>query len=389
MGASYVIAHRVMERLAARYTVAGGLEYVVLGWVLGPRLGVLPHDVVQDVRPVLLLGVGALGLLAGLELGRTRAVPRRTWAAAVVIAAATIACVGGVPLLVTLGGRADLAVWSAGAGALLAAGVVVLGTDASSVRSVAARLGAAGSTLELGVAVAGRVRALAIVAFGAFFALFVPDGALSVRGPLAAAEAFAVQVGAGVGLGVLFGLLTRQRLDERTRLALIVGMVLVAGGFAYALGVSAIFVNFIMGLTLGRVSGQAPAVLRTIRSIEQPFVIALYFFAGLEWITGIPWTFALVVPLLVLRQLGRRVGGWIGARLTGAPFTLGPATLAPGGLSLAFLLSIGLVYREVPGIANSYGPLLAAVVLLEFLAPRVARRWVLDVADTLERAEGG
>ncbi|NJK31469.1 MAG: hypothetical protein HC927_03070 [Deltaproteobacteria bacterium] len=39
VGAGYVVTHLVVERLARRFTFAGGLEYVLLGVVLGPVLG--------------------------------------------------------------------------------------------------------------------------------------------------------------------------------------------------------------------------------------------------------------------------------------------------------------------------------------------------------------
>jgi hypothetical protein len=98
--------------------------------------------------------------------------------------------------------------------------------------------------------------------------------------------------------------------------------------------------------------------------------------------------FALVVPFLLLRHLGRRLGGWFGARLVHVPGNLGPATVSPGGLSIAFLLSIGLVFRKVPGVQDAYGPLLTTLVLLEFGSLRAVRRWLVDVADVPSERTG-
>ena len=144
---------------------------------------------------------------------------------------------------------------------------------------------------------------------------------------------------------------------------------------------AATLVNFVAGLTFARTSPFAGDATKTMHSIKQPFVIALYFFAGLEWVMGAAWVYLLIVPFLLLRWLGRKLGGVIGGRLAGWGTDLSPATYAPGGLSLAFTLSVGLLYRKVPGITDIYGPLVTTLVLLELSSLRALRRWLVDVAD--------
>lgn len=378
----YVITHLAVERLARRYSFGGGIEYVVLGVVLGPLLGILDEGLAHDIRPVLLLGAGALGMLAGLELGlRDGDVRvRGAWAAALSITSFTALTVIGLPLLgawmLGFNIEADHA-WTA---ALLFAGVVALGSDATPIAALATSLGARGPAPALAVATATRVRALAILAFGLLFALVNDADILELRPLSGAAAALGVQIGAGVVLGLLFGVVVHRKLDERTLLTVVVGMVLLAGGFAYAMDASAIFVNFVAGLTFAMTSPHAGEATRTMRSIKQPFVIALYFFAGLEWVGGTPWVYAMIVPFLVLRWIGRKLGGVIGARIGGSPANLGPATTAPGGLTLAFVVSLALVYRHTPGIADAYGPLITTLVLLELYSLRAIRRWLVDAA---------
>jgi hypothetical protein len=118
-----------------------------------------------------------------------------------------------------------------------------------------------------------------------------------------------------------------------------------------------------------------------LAGIKRPFVIALFFFAGLEWVAGPVWTFALVLPYLVLRWAGRRLGGAVGRRLTTPHQNYGAALLPSGGLTIAFLLSLRLSFSHVPGLREAYGPLLVAVILTEFGALRAIRRWLIDVDD--------
>src|SRR5690606_3320953 len=65
VGVGYVITHVAVERLSRRFSFAGGIEYVALGIVIGPLHHILNPEMAHDIRPVLLLGAGALGMLAG------------------------------------------------------------------------------------------------------------------------------------------------------------------------------------------------------------------------------------------------------------------------------------------------------------------------------------
>jgi Kef-type K+ transport system membrane component KefB len=379
----YVITHLVVERLARRYSISGGVEYIVLGIVLGPVLGIIDADMTRDLRPVLLLGAGALGMLAGLELapGTEKVRAHGGWRAALSITLFTALMVIVLPLLVAWAFGYDIEGDHAWTAALLLAGIVLLGSDGSAIRAVASELGARGPAPLVGAAIATRVRALATIGFGLLYAVVEANEILTLREPIVMLQALGLQVGAGVIIGLLFGVVVHRKLDERTLLTVVVGMVFLAGGFAFAFGVSAIFVNFVAGLTFARTSPHAGEATRTMRSIKQPFVIALFFFAGLEWVMGELWVYLMIVPFLLLRWLGRKLGGVLGGRLAGWSTDLSPATFAPGGLALAFALSIRLLYRNTPGIADVYGPLVVALVLLELTSLRAIRRWLVDVAD--------
>ncbi|PRQ03926.1 cation:proton antiporter [Enhygromyxa salina] len=382
VGVGYVITHLAVERLARRFSFAGGIEYIALGIVLGPLLGLLDDELIRDIRPVLLLGAGALGMLAGLELGErdAEARVRGAWAAALSITSFTALTIIALPLLIAWALGYSIDGDHAWTGALLFAGVVALGSDGALIGSLAHTLGARGPAPAIGIAVANRVRAVAVLGFGLLYALINDTTILDTRPLAGAGLALGLQVGAGIVLGLLFGVVIHRKLDERTLLTVVVGMVFLGGGFAYAMDVSGIFVNFIAGLTFARTSPHAGEATRTMRSIKQPFVIALYFFAGLEWVGGQVWVYAMILPFLAVRWVGRYLGGALAARFGGVPANLGPATAAPGGLTLAFVLSIGLVYRQAPGIVDAYGPLVTALVLLELHSVRAVRRWLADTA---------
>jgi hypothetical protein len=62
----YILAYLVFDRLRDRYGYVGGAEYVIIGFLLGPRMtGLLGAEEVQDLTPIVSLALGWLGMLLG------------------------------------------------------------------------------------------------------------------------------------------------------------------------------------------------------------------------------------------------------------------------------------------------------------------------------------
>lgn len=377
VSAGYVLSHLAVERLSRRMIVVPDVQYVVLGVVLGPLLGVIDTERAQDLRPVLSLGGAALGMLAGLRLRETEG----DWAPSIAIAVATACTVIGLPLGLMQGLGYDIMHPEAWTGAVIGAGVVALMTTESTVRAMTIFLGARGSGSSRAAGVATQTTALAIVGYGLLFALVPSDAELRMRSPVVALEAMGIEIAGGILLGVLFAASVYRKLDDRVLLAVLVGTIFLAAGIARTTHVSAIFVSFVAGVTFSAASRRAPEVTRMLGGIKRPFVIVLFFFAGLEWVSGPAWTFALVPAYLLLRWAGRRVGGLVGKRLSPHRFDYSATVLPAGGLTVAFMLGLRLSFSELPGLREAYGPLLVAVVLTDLGAVRAIRRWIIDVDD--------
>src|SRR5688500_20283885 len=62
----YILAYLVFDRLRDRFGYVGGAEYVVIGFLLGPRVtGLLGAEQVQDLTPIVSLALGWVGMLLG------------------------------------------------------------------------------------------------------------------------------------------------------------------------------------------------------------------------------------------------------------------------------------------------------------------------------------
>ncbi len=407
VGVGYAVTHLVLVRLATRFAVVSGVEYIILGVVVGPLLGIIDPESAEDLRPILLVGAGALGMYLGLEaralwrapierdptpeesstklkLNKRAPLvedPAGVRRAALLIAVTTFAITGGLMTL-TLGvvGQALVGhgAWTA---AVLVFSAAALGSDGSAIRAIGSHLDARGPALARGVRAAALSNVAAVLAFGLIFALLRSGDAFALRVPLEVARAIAIQTGGGCIIGLVFAALVQRELDERALFALVIGMVVFCSGFAFSMQSSTIFVNFTCGFVFMATSKGAAQVHQMLESVRRPFLIAIFFFAGLEWAVGPLWTLLLVLPMLLSRWLGRRIGGGLSARSVEPATDLAAATFAPGGLAVAFLLSTRIFYGGVPGVAEFYAPALLAVVVSEFWSLRWVRTWLLDVAD--------
>ncbi|MCB9705241.1 MAG: hypothetical protein H6711_25425 [Myxococcales bacterium] len=385
VGAAYLVSHLLFERIARRFAVISGVEYILLGALAGPGFGLISGDVRVALHPFMILGASALGMSAGIELlVRGRALQLRELLAALVIAATTAAVVALPPLvgLLLAGDPALVAAWSL---PLIAAVAVALCADATPVRAFAALFGAESDELRRAERIAALGSTAGIITFGAIFCLSDGLGPGISHPPAVILRLAAFQTGAGALLGLVFALFLRQRLSAGRLLTVMFGMVIFAAGLAFHVHVSAIATNFMIGLVVANASAQSGEVQRMLRGIRRPLYIVLFFFAGLDLVQGAPWWgHALALPYVVLRLWGRRLGGALTRRLGGpGASALGDALIAPGGLSVGLCLMALLFFGQGqdPAMRIAVAALIDGVALSELLAYPLTRRWLIDAAD--------
>lgn len=423
VGAAYLISHLVFERLARRYAIVSGVEYLLLGALAGPVFGLISGSVRTSLHPFMVLGTSALAMMAGMELDlRKGGFRARDLAIAALIVGVTAALFLGPPALAFLYlGRPDLAdAWIL---PLVAALSVALIADAGPVRAFTAFFAARGPELARAERVAALLTAAGLVAFGSLFCFsdglrpgWVHDGDTALRLAI-------LQTALGLCLGGVFTLFLRRRLSHEQRLTVVIGMITFAAGLAYFIHISAIAANFLVGVVVANASRQSGEVRGMLREIRRPFYIVLFFFTGVDLIIDVPiYAYALALPYVLLRLWGRRLGGALGRRFEARshiPSNLGNALTAPGGLSIGVCLMILLFFASASAGSPAAAPELAAaadavaatapevvtevgdaapmriitaalivgVVLSEVMAYVLTRRWILDAADVApERA---
>jgi hypothetical protein len=303
-----------------------GLILIPLGLALGPAgLHLLSPPVLDFLDPAVAVGLAALGVFSGLGLnvGRPREIG---WLAAASLEAVLTMLFVGVGLFIALTHSTVLGsqAWSL----TLAFGVAaaISSTTASDLpdrsSSVATRLADLDAVLP--IVLGGLVLA-------------------SMRhGFSVAALWMAVQSGLIALVIALAGwLLVAHASSESEELVFVTGTLLLLGGAAAYLAMSALWVGLVAGI-MWNISG-GPARDRIeghLRYLQHPLVVLLLVIAGARLELS-PWVPGLVAVYVVCRIAGKLAGGWFVKRVVrDPPSNLSRGLLAPGVVAVAFALNV-------------------------------------------------
>lgn len=388
IGVAYLVTHLLLERIQRRFGLVSGVEYIVLGVLIGPALGFLDPVTLSKFTPAVVLGTGSLGLMTGLSLNFRRfealdleALRHALWISVVTLLVMVVVPLGIMSLLLPL---EEVLLWTPG---ILCAGAIAMVASPGPVRSLRRFMAARGGSSDAAVRVARFCSTLAVVTFGLLFCMFDHD-AVVLPSRYGMIEWLAVHLILGGLLGLVFATFLRREFEDDKILTIVIGVVIFTSGIAYYLRLSPIFVNLILGVVLANTCRQSDDVSEMLNSVERPLYIVLFFFAGASMTFGAPmWSLALVVPYLLLRSLARLTGGVIAMRTTTEEMeplripALGRVMLAPGALSVAMLLDFEEVFGSMRTAELVYTTLLVAILLSEILSFIRTRSWLIDHTD--------
>jgi len=409
VGVAYLVTHLLLERIAERFGIVTGIEYVFLGAIVfhvvvapllpgadGAAAAARLDELFRQLQPILVLGTGSLGLLWGTHLDTKDRdeIDRAALGPAVIISFVTFVSVAGIPAAVAgyvmpFGDVVELAP------VLIFAGAIALVAADAPIRTMESFLRAEGPAPKVAHRVAHVCSAIAIVVFGSIFGF--DNGAVLIReGALDWLSWLAVHLGVGMTLGVVFATYLQKEFPEGKILTVVIGMVVFTSGIAHGLSLSPIFVNFVLGVVLVNSSEHGAQVREMLESIKHPVYIVLFIFAGGHLDISVPfWVYALAGPYLVLRIAGRLIGGYLAERTSTAEGTLpnmGRVLFAPGGLSVAMALDFMMVYSNRSGegaglffgapydLEAVFAAIIVAIVVSEILAHTMTRDWMIDAS---------
>jgi hypothetical protein len=323
---------------------AGLLSLVAIGAAFGPGgMAILTPGILDLVDPAIPMALAAMGVLAGLDLGtNTPAGERRLRAIAGVQTVLIVATVSlGTALLAPLLGATATPTWILAGVAGICAASAAPSPDTGPAESSALA--------------ARRLDDFVPILLGALFLAWMRDSSLAAAGLTAQATGVALAIAAAGWL------LLHHPSSETEQRIFTVAMLLLLGGVADYLSMSALFGGMVAGAFWRRVGGATPAaVWRHVIYVRPPLLALLLIVAGARS-TISPGVLALGIGYALLRGAGVLTAGALNPRkahaTASASASASPSLLAPGILGIAFALN---AFRAVgPDMA----PALAVVVV--------------------------
>lgn len=345
-----------------------GTHFLFLGFILGPRLlGLMTHEALQQLFPLLGLGLGWIGFLFGLQLDRRNLsqFPPAFFLLAL-----------GQAVLVFLFflGVGWLGLWASGQtdrGTQLlvmgAAGTACLSTPAG-VALISTKYRVRGKVRDLLLFVASLDALVGIAALQFVYVLFPPLD-LGAGVPLLSRLVWVVAAGGlGVVCGILFIWLTRQRPAREEMVLFLLGIAAFSGGAALQLQLSPLFVSVIMGVVVANFSRDPQRAFQILQKWEKPVYVVFLILAGALLTFSTFWVGLLAVGYVLVRGLGKVLANGIMVRLLPLGFSppkrFGLGLIPQGGISLAMAISGVLTYGGLMVNGRDAGDLLFAVVVI-------------------------
>ncbi|MEH6466541.1 MAG: cation:proton antiporter [Porticoccus sp.] len=180
----------------------------------------------------------------------------------------------------------------------------------------------------------------------------------------------------GVALGLPMSFLTGRIREGEPTLIEALGLVFICGGVALWLEVSYLIAAMAMGATVTNFAKHHTRPFHAIKNIQSPFLVLFFILAGASLNLETFMDIGLIGGLyIVLRLIGKIVGGWIAGRLSGmSSFKarwMGAAMLPQAGVAVGMALIVG---QSLPEHADTILTVtIAATALFEILGPVATR----------------
>jgi hypothetical protein len=313
---------------------------------LGPAgLNVLSEAVLSYLDPVIAVALAALGVFAGLDLNFRRPREGRLLAAS--------SAESGLTILVVAGG-----LWLGRDWLVLSAfspwQVLVMFGIAAAVSSTTST-DAPDRPATLVARVGDLDDVLPIFLSGLLLA-WLHDGFSAEAGSLAIQTTLIALV-----IAIAGRLLVAQAPAQGEQQVFVAGTLLLLGGAAAYLSMSALWVGLVAGFFWGLAGGSTrDSIDRDLRYLQRPLIVLLLIVAGARLEFSIP---ALVVGVIYLacRTIGKLAGGWLAAAtvMRELPPDLGRRLLSPGILAIALAVNVA----QATGLSEATSTLLAVTVI--------------------------
>jgi len=363
-----------------------GIEFILLGVIAGPEVfGWLDAQALDSLWSPFALALAWAGMLFGLQfrlqnLRKIAAVNHRI-ATVQSVVVFIMAAILFLPLKSATG--AIFLTFRESMAAVFAIAAIAAISAPTIVASVARRYKAHGSETRLLYYVAAFDAAVGIILFGIALSFFRAEG--MAEGALVRGTAWLlITVGVGVLLGFLYHVFMALKLTANERLAMAVGMLVLAAGAASLLDVSPLFLSFVIGVVLANFADRQDKLFRLLAAAERPLFGFMLIVAAARWKVFDPTCILVGAWFVVIRTMSKIVGTKTAFAISGAGSRrarfFGLALMGQGGLAIAMALDFARRYPG-PGADLLIGSMLVAFVINGALAPYMVRGFLKEEGE--------
>jgi len=366
------------------YFFLSGIIYVFLGLFLGKKgLNVLSPEVLKSLSPLLNLGLGWVGFLFGfqLEYRYIRRFPKR-YIGLSFFHSFFVICLAAVALILLL------RFFFPSQPAFLLYGMVVALALLMSINSPSLLNFASSEIPKKGryyylarflVSVSGFWAIAGLALISSFWHFPFYEENVFSKGVIFFFSATIIPV----FLGLLFHVLTIRKTSGYDLLVYLLGLVFFAAGAASYFNLPSLFICMVMGITLSNLTKIQEKLYPLLLSTEKPFYIIFLILIGALWEFNFDYkTGLLVVLLLFIRAVGYsfslRPLGFILRFSFPLPALYGFCFLSFGGVALAFVVSLKLIY-QYPLTDVFVSVALLVIVVSELLSPLIMKKALLKL----------
>jgi len=387
VGLAYLLAKFVVNRLQRRFLFVSGMEYILLGLLLGPAMAntLTVFEDLGRLAPIIAFAAGWIGLLYGMELDlRTLLVespgPALRLASAEVFGTGAATGIAAYAFFVSgalIEPVASNDAWCAAAALACAAAA----GSSSAVDLLSDTYEGLQSRLLPLLRHTSRVGDLiAIAGLGLLFAVFHQPPSEHAMFNTNPSSWILSTVVVGVGLGLLFSAFLDNDADENHRFLALVGIIILAAGTSFFLEISALTVNLLLGAYLVN-TADGPKVAQTLHSSLKPVTLVLMVFAGAMLVPIDPVAGLVVsVGYFVLRGLAKALVIFLATLGTPLRRDIFRGLMAQGEAAVAIAVSFRLVY-DGQAAQLAYTAILVSVILNELMAPRLLKGLLIDAGE--------
>ncbi|HVH98840.1 MAG TPA: hypothetical protein VM869_09020 [Enhygromyxa sp.] len=407
---SAFVVSRLLHRYAERVALVSGIEYAVVGVLIGPLMpfGLIAEETLASLDLLVTLLLGLTGFMVGLHA--REALRRFEHFLAGSVAGLLVSLTVGVTTLALLQWLQPqylhdptpmfaIPVWTDGVRlyqlwasqealwlALTLGGAAAIASS-TAIESVTERWKAEGPSVVLLRDIASAGQVMAILLFG--FAL-AGDRAVEAAGGygLSLVEWAGLTACAGALTGLLFTIFIGGEEDDLRLYLATLGVVIFAAGIGAALGVSPLFVNLVAGLTVAATSAHGVHLRDNLDRLKRPASILLLVFAGIAWrpVSGWMW---LIPAAYLLARVGSRL---LASRFAVSTFVhgvefrrIGGGLIGQGSLAAAIALSYAQGHPERGHIVLT--AVLVPMLITDLFAVSTLRRVLANAGAIRPRAD--